>query len=130
MARITGIGGVFFKSDHPAKTAKWYRDALGLDFQNMGGDTQYVSFAPHDFAGPVFSIFDRKSDYMDPSAKDVMINLMVDNVDEALEQVRAHGGQIVGDIMSESYGDFGWFIDPEGRKIELWTPKKPDGTTG
>jgi predicted enzyme related to lactoylglutathione lyase len=125
MAKITGIGGIFFKSDNPAKTAKWYKDALGLGFENMGGDTQYVHFPPHDFAGPVFSIFDRNSEYMAPSAKDVMINLMVDNVAEALEQVRAQGGQIVDDIKSEIYGDFGWFIDPEGRKIELWTPKKP-----
>ncbi len=125
MAKITGIGGIFFKSDDPAKTAKWYQEALGLAFTSMGGDTQYVQFGPHEFAGPVFSVFARNSEYMDPSAKDVMINLMVDNVAEAIEQVRAHGGQIVGDIKAEVYGDFGWFIDPEGRKIELWSPKKP-----
>jgi predicted enzyme related to lactoylglutathione lyase len=125
MAKVTGIGGIFFKSDNLAKTAKWYRDALGLEFESMGGDTQYVQFKPHDFAGPVFSIFDRNSDYMDPSAKDVMINLMVDNVAEALEQVRRADGVVVDDIKHEPFGDFGWFIDPEGRKIELWSPVRP-----
>ncbi len=125
MAKVTGIGGVFITSKTPDKTATWYREALGLGFQSMGDDGQYVHFAPHEFAGPVFSLFGPDAPHMKPSKKDVMINLLVDDVAGALEQVRAHGGTIVDDIQKESYGDFGWFIDPEGRKIELWTPRKP-----
>lgn len=126
MARVTGIGGVFFKSKTPSETAKWYKETLGVDFQAMG-DTQYASFQPHETAGPVFSIFTTDTKYLDPSDDPVMINLMVDDVAEALKQVKVAGGQVVDNIQRESYGDFGWFIDPEGRKIELWMPKAMDG---
>lgn len=122
MAKVIGIGGVFFKSNTPEKTAQWYKDTLGVEFQAMG-DTQYASFAPHKTAGPVFSIFAADTKYLNPSDDPVMINLMVDDVAEALAQVQAAGGQVVDEIQRESYGDFGWFIDPEGRKIELWMPK-------
>ncbi len=125
MAKVTGIGGVFFTSKTPETTAKWYREALGVDFQSMGENTQYVHYQPHDFTGAVFSIFSHNTKYMNPSTKDVMINLIVDDVAEALTQVREHGGEIIDDIKQEIFGDFGWFIDPEGRKIELWKPTKP-----
>ncbi len=125
MAKVTGIGGVFFTSKTPDKTAQWYKDALGLEFASAGPDTKYLKFDPHAFAGPVLSIFSHETDYMAPSKKDVMINLIVDDVAQALAQVRAHGGEVIGEIAKESYGDFGWFIDPEGRKIELWAATKP-----
>lgn len=128
MANVIGIGGVFFTSKTPEATAKWYKDALGIEFASMGENTQYVRFEPHPLAGQVFSIFNHDSKYMNPSKKDVMINLIVDDVAQALQQVREAGGELVDEIQKESYGDFGWFIDPEGRKIELWSPKMPEQT--
>jgi predicted enzyme related to lactoylglutathione lyase len=71
----------------------------------------------------VFSAFKQGTNYFAPSQKEFMFNLMVDNLEEALAQVKEGGAQIVGEIQREDYGDFGWFIDPDGNKVELWQPK-------
>jgi predicted enzyme related to lactoylglutathione lyase len=57
-----------------------------------------------------------------------MINLVVDDLVQALEQVAAGGGTIVGTIEDYDYGRFGWFLDPEGNKVELWQPLVPSDT--
>ena len=72
----------------------------------------------------VWSPFKKDTDYFNPSTREFMINFMVDDLDGALAQVSEGGAEVVGDIMDESYGRFGWFIDPEGNKIELWEPKE------
>ena len=122
MAKVLGVGGVFFKSPDPAKLYEWYHKWLGTSDDYKYG----LSFVPQ--AVPtggltVFSAFKQDTTYFAPSAKEFMFNLMVDNLDEALAQVKEGGAQIVGDIQRESYGDFGWFIDPDGNKVELWQPK-------
>jgi predicted enzyme related to lactoylglutathione lyase len=70
----------------------------------------------------VWSTFDSGSAYFAPSSKEFMFNLVVDNLEEALSQVAAGGAQLVGDIEKSEYGDFGWFMDPDGNKVELWQP--------
>ena len=71
----------------------------------------------------VWSPFDRATKYFDPAARDYMFNLVVDDLDGALRQVREGGAELVGAIEEQDYGRFGWFMDPEGNKVELWQPK-------
>ena len=118
MAKVLGIGGVFFKSPDPARLHKWYREHLGLPDGDDG-----VAFTP-DMLPPgsfsVFGVFPEKTEYFEPSYNSFMFNLIVDDVDQALQQVEEGGAQIVGEPIEYEYGKFGWFIDPDGNKVELW----------
>ncbi len=121
MARVLGIGGVFFKCRDRARLAAWYADALGFAINDFGG----AVFARDDLPPAAYSVwgpFDPDTDYFSPSRKGFMLNLIVDDVDAALAQVVAAGGRQVGAIEDYDYGRFGWFVDPDGNKVELWTP--------
>lgn len=127
MAKALGIGGVFFKCRDRHRLSQWYARHLGLAINEEGG----VEFSRLEIPPGAFSVwgpFDENSHYFDPSKKPFMINLIVDDLVRALEQVEAGGAEIVGEIEDYAYGSFGWFIDPEGNKIELWQPP-PDPIT-
>jgi predicted enzyme related to lactoylglutathione lyase len=122
MARVLGIGGVFFKSADPKKLAQWYATHLGVKVEDYGA----VSFKPKDLpegAATVWSPFAATTEYFAPSTKEFMLNLIVDDVDAVLRDAQAGGATVVGDIADYDYGRFGHFIDPDGNKIELWMPK-------
>jgi predicted enzyme related to lactoylglutathione lyase len=128
MARVLGVGGIFFKSPDPPKLYGWYHRWLGTsaDFQHG------LSFMPQAIPPgglTAFSAFTQTTTYFSPSSKEFMFNLMVDNLEEALAQVKEGGAEIVGEIERYDYGSFGWFIDPDGNKVELWEPK-PHGSVG
>jgi predicted enzyme related to lactoylglutathione lyase len=121
VAKVLGVGGIFFKSPDPKRLYAWYTKWLGMDFEDWGG----IAYFPKDMpakAQTVWSAFDDKSTYFDPSEKGFMFNLIVDNLEDALKQVKEGGAQIIGEIEKMEYGQFGWFIDPDGNKVELWQP--------
>ncbi len=121
MARALGVGGIFFKSPNPAALGAWYQRWLGLEY-----DGQAVSFQPSAMPAAgltVWSPFAASTKYFDPATREFMINLVVDDVDGALAQVKEGGATLVGDVQDFDYGRFGWFLDPDGNKVELWQPK-------
>ncbi|MFZ4689680.1 MAG: VOC family protein [Polymorphobacter sp.] len=122
MAKVTGIGGVFFKVADPAATRAWYAEHLGLQVDDYG-----CTFAPDPDpkAQTIWSPFKADTDYFGPGEQDFMVNFRVDDLDALLAALAAKGIACVGDPMDESYGKFGWIIDCDGRKIELWEPKTP-----
>jgi len=123
MAKVVGIGGVFFKSSDPEKLGAWYQKWLGAPVEPPYG----ASFRPDTVPVgglTVWSPFKKDTDYFNPSTREFMINFMVDDLDGALSQVVEGGAEVVGEILDESYGRFGWFVDPEGNKVELWEPKE------
>jgi len=122
--RALGIGGVFFRSKDPALLGKWYADTLGLQVENWG-DTHGTSFAPADMpptAFTVWSAFAAKTKYFGDSGQNHMINLVVDDLDAALENVEAAGAEVMEDREEHDFGRFGWFVDPDGNRVELWEP--------
>jgi predicted enzyme related to lactoylglutathione lyase len=122
MAKVLGVGGVFFKTEDPKALAEWYARWLGLELDPTFNGT---SFAPSDMpAGgyTVWSPFEDGTRYFDPSASPFMINLIVDDLTEALEQVVSGGAELAGEPETFDYGRFGWFLDPAGNKVELWQP--------
>ena len=121
MARVLGIGGVFFRSDNPKTLAEWYQRWLGVPISFPHGHAFTPDTMPPGGA-TVWSPFDRATKYFDPAARDYMFNLVVDDLDGALAQVREGGAELVGGIEEQEYGRFGWFMDPEGNKVELWQP--------
>jgi predicted enzyme related to lactoylglutathione lyase len=124
MKRVTGIGGIFYKSNDPKKAAEWYDKHLGLNF----GANTYQSFLWRDHedkekeCSSVFSFFKKDSSYFKPSDSSFMINFRVNDLDGLLQQLKAEGVQIVGETEVYPYGKFNWIIDPDGNKIELWEP--------
>lgn len=121
MARVLGIGGVFFKCRDREALAEWYREHLGLPVNERGGVEFEIDQLPES-AYCVWGPFAETTGYFAPSGKQFMINLVVDDLEEALAQVAGAGAEVVGEVEEYEYGRFGWFVDPEGNKIELWEP--------
>lgn len=124
MARITGIGGVFFKSKNKgAALADWYREHLGLQLETFGGAIlRWPDDSAEDKGLTVWHVADSESTWFSPSDSGFMINYRVDNMDEMIEQLRAGGVDVIQGPESHENGKFAWIMDPEGNKVELWEP--------
>jgi predicted enzyme related to lactoylglutathione lyase len=121
MARVIGLGGVFFKCRDAAALGAWYREWLGLPVQDPHG----ASFRPEAIprgGWQVWAPFAGDTAYFEPSAMPFMVNLVVDDLEACLEQVATGGAQVLPQREDGPYGHFGWFVDPEGNKVELWQP--------
>ena len=119
--KILGLGGVFFKSPDPKKLIAWYKTWLALPVDEYGYASLQVAGLPPKVS-QVWSPFKEDTEYFLPSKKQCMFNFMVDNVEAALKRVAAGGADIVGEPESSEYGTFGWFMDPDENKVELWQP--------
>ncbi len=121
--RVTGIGGVFLKAKDPDATKKWYSDHLGIKSGQWGGTFEWRhAETPSKKGFTAWSIFDETTEYTNPSQKDVMINYRVENLEELLTVLKKEGIEIIGEMEVFEYGKFGWIMDPNGYKIELWEP--------
>jgi len=122
--RVTGIGGIFFKSENPGKLYEWYEKHLGIK-QEPGGVMFHwrEADAPERQGMTVWSLFKKDTKYFDPSRSSFMINYRVDNLDALLEALKAEGVEIDPKREDHEYGRFAWIMDPEGNRIELWEPK-------
>lgn len=126
MKRVTGLGGVFFKSKDPNAIKEWYRKHLGLPVNEYGVSFQWLEVDNKDAKEPAttaWSPFKKDSKYFSPSEKPFMFNYRVENLVELMKLLKEEGVQIIGEIEEYPYGKFGWIMDPEGNKIELWEPK-------
>jgi predicted enzyme related to lactoylglutathione lyase len=124
MKRVTGIGGIFFKAKDPKALGAWYKTHLGIDVQAWGG----AAFDWTDDDGKptggttAWNISDSGSDYYAPSTAPFMINYRVADLHGLLDALRAEGCNVLGKAEESEYGKFGWVLDPEGNKVELWEP--------
>lgn len=122
MKRVTGIGGIFFKAKDPAALGAWYKRHLGIDVQDWGG----AAFSWADDAGKpvggttIWSV--GKGGNFAPSAATFMVNYRVADLAALLAALRSEGCQVLDKTDDSEYGKFGWVIDPEGNKVELWEP--------
>jgi predicted enzyme related to lactoylglutathione lyase len=127
MKRVIGIGGIFFKAKDPEKLRTWYQQHLGVEFDAYGG---LVFECPDDEeqrkrAQTVWSLFPSDTKYFDPSTAPFMINYRVENLADLAAQLRSEGVEVVENTDNFDYGRFGWVMDPEGNRIELWEPVVP-----
>jgi predicted enzyme related to lactoylglutathione lyase len=122
MAKVTGVGGVFFKCADPKALADWYRANFDLDVEDWGG----VRFQQSDNAPPflVWGPFRQDTDYFAPSTREFMLNFAVDDLDGMIAQLAAKGIAILKRDDTDPAGRFAWLLDPAGTKIELWEPKR------
>ena len=123
MKRVTGLGGIFFKCTDKENMQKWYQNHLGIESDQYGGKFIWRDSENSDKQClTIWGPFDEDTDYFNPSQKPFMFNYRVDNLVELLETLKKEGVEIVGEIEEYEYGKFGWIMDPEGNKIELWEP--------
>jgi predicted enzyme related to lactoylglutathione lyase len=114
--RVTGIGGIFFKAKNKDRLLDWYREHLGIDVQEWGGVT---------FEGKghtVWSVFKHDSDYFGPGSQRYMINYRVPSLARILARLKNEGVTVDARTEESEFGTFGWILDPEGNRIELWEP--------
>ena len=125
MSRVTGIGGIFIKSRDPKTLRAWYKTHLGIDVQAWGGTAfRWVDSSGHPFAGrTAWSIGEGKN--FAPSTASFMVNYRVSNLHELVTTLRSEGCNVLDKTEESEFGKFGWVVDPEGNKVELWEP--PDG---
>ena len=124
MKRVTGIGGVFFKAKDPKVLAEWYRAHLGLAVEPWGG-TVFKWASPDNPTGTgstVWSPFPDTTTYFSPGNASFMINYRVENLAAVLQALRDEGCDVDEKVQDSEYGKFGWVVDPEGNRIELWEP--------
>ena len=124
MKRVTGIGGIFIKAADPALMKEWYSRHLGLDISEWGGTTfpWHTPEQPNLNGTTVWSLFPSSSSYFDPSKAPFMVNYRVEDLDELLRVLRAEGCDVDEKTDSSEFGKFGWVMDPEGNRVELWQP--------
>ena len=121
--RVTGIGGIFFKSEKPKATMKWYYENLGLAPNDYGSVFEFREGANADNKGYLqWSPFDANTKYFDPSNAEFMINYRVKNIEALVDQLKKAGVTICDEIEEYEYGKFVHILDPENNKIELWEP--------
>ena len=121
--KVTGIGGIFFKSKDPEKMKEWYSKNLGLVCNEYGALFEFrKSDNPEEKGYLQWSPFKEDTNYFAPSAKDFMINYRVENIEELVGELKRNGITVVDSIETYEYGKFVHILDPENNKIELWEP--------
>ncbi|PQV46019.1 putative enzyme related to lactoylglutathione lyase [Jejuia pallidilutea] len=119
--RVTGIGGLFFKTDNPKATKDWYKKHLGLNTDDYGC-TFWWKDEDGNKCSTQWSPFPKATTYFEPSKKDFMFNYRVENLEVLLKVLKEEGVTIIGEMKVYDYGKFGWVLDNDGNKIELWEP--------
>ena len=127
MSRVAGIGGIFFKARDPVALRGWYKTHLGVDVQEWGGAAfRWTDEAGKPVAGTtVWSIGPADGGYFAPSKSSFMINYRVADLQAVLQALRSEGCDVLEKTDDSEYGKFGWVMDLEGNKVELWQP--PEG---
>ncbi len=125
MNKVTGIGGIFIKAKNPKTLAAWYHDNLGIDFgENMCANIKWINDPEKNIScSTAFSFFKEESEYFNPSKNTCMLNFRVKDLHTLLRELNHKGVNVIDKTEYYSYGSYGWIIDPEGNKIELWEPK-------
>ena len=124
MQRVTGIGGIFIKARDPERMKDWYRRHLGIDIQSWGGTSfrWQTPERPEPDGMTVWSIFPPDTRYFDPSPAPFMVNYRVDDLHAVLAALRDEGCTVDAKVEESEFGKFGWVMDPEDNRIELWQP--------
>lgn len=128
MKRVTGIGGIFLKSENPKKLMEWYKRHLGFNQhesdevavifkETSKGESNHQEYA-------IWSPFAEDTEYFEPSKKDFMINFRVADLERLIALLKEEGVEVLGEIKLFKQGKFAWILDIEGNKIELWEPIK------
>ena len=127
MKRVTGIGGIFFKSQNPEKLYQWYEKHLGITRAPDGSGAMFEWREAQDVEKPgmtIWSVFPQDTKYFASSTSAFMVNYRVDDLDALLKTLKEEGVQIDPHREDHEYGRFAWITDSDGNRVELWEPPK------
>lgn len=122
MKRVTGIGGVFFKAKDPEKLREWYRVHLGIESESWGFAFRWQDDPRSSSGTTAWAPFADNTKYFEPSQKPFMINFRVEDLSRLASELRAEGVEVDANLEESEFGKFGWVMDPEGNRVELWEP--------
>lgn len=122
MKRVTGIGGIFFKSKDPKALCAWYKTHLGMDISAWGGAIFPWGGDGSPEGMTIWSAFSEDSDKMAPGTASFMVNYRVHDLDALMAALKSEGCTVIENDAPSDFGKFGWVIDPDGNKVELWEP--------
>jgi predicted enzyme related to lactoylglutathione lyase len=124
MKRVTGIGGIFFKARDAVALRAWYARHLGIEVQDWGGAAfRWADEQGHAVSGTtIWTVSDAGGDDFAPSTSSFMVNYRVADLHALLQALRSEGCNVLDKTEESEFGKFGWVIDPEGNKVELWQP--------
>lgn len=121
MKRVTGIGGVFFKTPDPEATRAWYQQHLGFEMDSYG--TTFAWQSENNPSGKGFtawSPFKEDTNYF--GDQNFMINYRVADLEQLIVVLKEEGVEIVSELQVETYGKFIHILDLNGLRLELWEP--------
>ena len=125
MKRVTGVGGVFFKAKDPKALGQWYRTHLGINVEEWGGAVfKWADDNPDGAGATNWCLFKDEASYFAPSVSSFMINYRVEDLDALIALLREEGCDVDEKVEDTEFGKFGWVMDPEGNRVELWQPPK------
>jgi predicted enzyme related to lactoylglutathione lyase len=116
--QVLGFGGVFLRSPDPAAARSWYARVLGIEFSQWGG----AKFTPLPKGSTNLTLFEASTDPFAPSSREVMLNLVVDDLDAVLARVEGEGVSVLDRQADGTFGRFAWIMGPDDTKLELWEP--------
>lgn len=122
MKRVIGIGGIFFKSKDPKALGEWYQKHLGIVNEGWGAQFKVKDLEEVKDAYQLFSPFKADTTYFEPGNQTFMVNFIVDDLMALITKLKEEGVNVMDKTDESEYGKFGWCMDPEGNKIELWEP--------
>jgi predicted enzyme related to lactoylglutathione lyase len=124
VARVTGVGGVFVRSPDPAALAAWYAEHLGVPTERYGGATFHwlAGATEHAPGSTTWAPFPADTAYFGSPDQQVMINFRVDDLDALLAKLRRAGVEVIDAVDDSEFGRFGWCVDLDGNRVELWQP--------
>ena len=118
MERVTGIGGVFQRAGQGASLRDWYAEHLGIEMSEWGGKA--FEWTPG--GSTTWAVFDHDTEYFGRPEQAFMVNFRVADLDAMLAQLRSAGVEVLETLQESEHGRFGWAVDPEGNRFELWEP--------
>jgi predicted enzyme related to lactoylglutathione lyase len=118
MERVTGIGGVFQRAGQAGSLRAWYAEHLGMDITDWGTATFEWTLG----GSTTWAVFERDTEYFGRPEQPFMVNFRVADLDAMLAQLRAAGVEVIDALEESEHGRFGWAVDPEGTRFELWEP--------
>jgi len=122
MANVTGVGGVFLRSQDPKALGAWYAKHLGIEVGAYGATFMWTDEVPKGTGMTTWNAFPKDTDYFGDPNQAAMINYRVDDLDALLVTLEAAGVWTDPKRMNESYGRFAWIKDCDGNRVELWQP--------
>lgn len=116
--RVLGIGGVFVRARDPERLRAWYAEHLGVELEPFGA----AVFRAEAGDITVWHLSAEGEEHFGPPAQRAMINYRVADLHAMLAQLRAAGIAVDENVVDDETGRFGWVVDPEGNRVELWQP--------